>query len=48
MEVNWISKRVELWRLCRQSPTLSNRQLAKQLKISPSWVKKWKGRLRDV
>ncbi len=48
MEVNWISKRVELWRLCRQSPTLSNRQLAKQIEMSPSWVKKWKKRLRDA
>ena len=48
MEVVWMQKRAELWHLLREVPGLSNRQLAHQVGMSPSWIRKWKKRLKNV
>ena len=46
METEWVIARMELYRLLCQHPDWSTRQLAAALGYSPSWVKKWRQRIR--
>jgi len=48
MEVLWVSKRIELWKLLRDSVQRSDAGLARQMNMSRSWVQKWRPRLQDV
>jgi hypothetical protein len=48
MEVEWVQKRLELWRVLRRRPDLSVAHLAGMVSMSPSWVRKWKVRLASV
>ena len=48
MEIEWVQKRAQLWRLLCSKPDLSVAQLASVVAMSPSWVRKWRARLASV
>ncbi len=48
MEIEWVQKRAQLWRLLCSKPDLSVAQLASVICMSPSWVRKWRARLASV
>jgi hypothetical protein len=48
MEVEWVHKRTQLWRLLQSQPRLSVTQLARLVGMSLSWVRKWRERLVGI
>ena len=48
MEIHWIEKRIQLWRLLQGPTHYSDQRLAHKVGMSRSWVQKWKSRLEDA